>query len=271
MYVHERIAGAGRPCSMLLSLCVCMCICVYTTVARPCSMARVNVKPNHACSAMGWPHQSTHLVHIQGLACTGNQMMLSPDEEDLEQLIKGGPFELGLYADKLGSHMFGIDSVAQVCGAHFFTCSLALTLSFSFSPSCCSPLIWCHQIKTAFPNHPPGILSTGHASCASLLHCKVPGPSQLSFLAPLPPRPSADWHADLTLLHSHCVMLQTGTGFSPPPLPWQTISHLPQQQLMNSPVLQPLHQPHHQQQQHLGPEEPIHSSFHVHRVGHCDP
>lgn len=54
-------------------------------------------------------------------------MMLSPDEEDLEQLIKGGPFELGLYADKLGSHMFGIDSVAQVCGAHFFICSLALT------------------------------------------------------------------------------------------------------------------------------------------------
>ena len=44
----------------------------------------------------------------------GNQLMMSNDEEDLEQLIKGGPFELGLYADKLGSHIFGIDSVAQV-------------------------------------------------------------------------------------------------------------------------------------------------------------
>ena len=44
----------------------------------------------------------------------GNHMVLSSDEADLEQLIKGGPFELGLYADKLGSHMFGIDSATQV-------------------------------------------------------------------------------------------------------------------------------------------------------------
>ena len=45
--------------------------------------------------------------------------MMLPDEEDLEQLIKGGPFELGLYADRLGSHMFGIDSVAQVSTAWY--------------------------------------------------------------------------------------------------------------------------------------------------------
>lgn len=40
--------------------------------------------------------------------------MMPNDDGDLEHLIKGGPFELGLYADKLGSHMFGIDSAAQV-------------------------------------------------------------------------------------------------------------------------------------------------------------
>lgn len=40
--------------------------------------------------------------------------MMSNDDGDLEQLIKGGPFELGLYADKLGSHMFGIESGDQV-------------------------------------------------------------------------------------------------------------------------------------------------------------
>lgn len=50
--------------------------------------------------------------------------MISNDEEDLEQLIKGGPFELGLYADKLGSHIFGIESVAQVGAACPYTGSL---------------------------------------------------------------------------------------------------------------------------------------------------
>lgn len=62
-------------------------------------------------------------------------MMMSPDEEDLEQLIKGGPFELGLYADKLGSHMFGIDSVAQVCAAclpHAYSLLKFLTLTWPF-------------------------------------------------------------------------------------------------------------------------------------------
>ena len=49
-----------------------------------------------------------------GLCCAGSQLTMSSEEGDLEQLIKGGPFELGLYADKLGSHMFGIDSAAQV-------------------------------------------------------------------------------------------------------------------------------------------------------------
>ncbi|KAL3153087.1 hypothetical protein ABBQ38_012105 [Trebouxia sp. C0009 RCD-2024] len=56
-------------------------------------------------------HAPTSFDMCQGTE--GNQLMISNDEEDLEQLIKGGPFELGLYADKLGSHIFGIESVAQ--------------------------------------------------------------------------------------------------------------------------------------------------------------
>ena len=64
-------------------------------------------------------------------------MMMSADEEDLEQLIKGGPFELGLYADKLGSHMFGIDSVAQVCAAyltHAYPLLTPLTFALALPP-----------------------------------------------------------------------------------------------------------------------------------------
>lgn len=77
---------------------------------------------------------TTAVLHNLRSAHTGNQMMLSPDEEDLEQLIKGGPFELGLYADKLGSHMFGIDSVAQVCGVCLAHCLLIARLHISAFP-----------------------------------------------------------------------------------------------------------------------------------------
>ena len=43
-------------------------------------------------------------------------------DTDLEQLIKGGPFELSLAADRLGNDLFGINSGAQVCLA--LTCAL---------------------------------------------------------------------------------------------------------------------------------------------------
>jgi hypothetical protein len=35
-------------------------------------------------------------------------------DTELEQLIKGGPFELSLAADRLGNDLFGINSGAQV-------------------------------------------------------------------------------------------------------------------------------------------------------------
>ena len=35
-------------------------------------------------------------------------------DTDLEQLIKGGPFELSLAADRLGNNLFGINAGAQV-------------------------------------------------------------------------------------------------------------------------------------------------------------
>lgn len=71
-------------------------------------------------------------------------MMMSPDEEDLEQLIKGGPFELGLYADKLGSHMFGIDSVAQVCAG-------CLTLAYPLLDPLTRILALPHPLTPAVP------------------------------------------------------------------------------------------------------------------------
>lgn len=71
-------------------------------------------------------------MHLR-LPHAGNQLMISNDEEDLEQLIKGGPFELGLYADKLSSHMFGTESVAQVSGA----CSAHSWPSCSVCMLCC--------------------------------------------------------------------------------------------------------------------------------------
>ena len=98
--------------------------------------------------------------------------------------------------------------------------------------------------------------------------CPLPPPPP--HLPPLPP-PLCSLAQDLIpLSSSQFSALQTGTEFSPPPLPWQTASQQPQQQLMNSLVLQPLHQPHHQQQQQLDHEEPIHASFHIHRVGHYE-
>lgn len=86
-------------------------------------------------------------------------MMLSADEEDLEQLIKGGPFELGLYADKLGSHMFGIDSVAQVCrvclALSVFIAHLQTSPFPSYGHSCSSPIIRCHASINRFTTvHP---------------------------------------------------------------------------------------------------------------------
>lgn len=43
---------------------------------------------------------------------------------DLEQLIKGGPFELTMAANQLGSNLFGIHSATQVhqimARSHFF-------------------------------------------------------------------------------------------------------------------------------------------------------
>lgn len=46
---------------------------------------------------------------------TGDQLLLPHDmDTDLEQLIKGGPFELSLAADRLGNNLFGINAGAQV-------------------------------------------------------------------------------------------------------------------------------------------------------------
>ena len=45
----------------------------------------------------------------------GDQLLLPNEmDTDLEQLIKGGPFELSLAADRLGNDLFGINSGAQV-------------------------------------------------------------------------------------------------------------------------------------------------------------
>ncbi len=52
----------------------------------------------------------------------GDQLLIPSEmDTDLEQLIKGGPFELSLAADRLGNDLFGINSGAQV--------HLTLTLS----------------------------------------------------------------------------------------------------------------------------------------------
>lgn len=48
-------------------------------------------------------------------AAAGDQLMLPAEpDSDLEQLIRGGPFELSLAADKLGNNLFGIHTDAQV-------------------------------------------------------------------------------------------------------------------------------------------------------------
>lgn len=45
----------------------------------------------------------------------GDQLLIPNEmDTDLEQLIKGGPFELSLAADRLGNDLFGINSGAQV-------------------------------------------------------------------------------------------------------------------------------------------------------------
>ena len=41
-------------------------------------------------------------------------------QDDLEQLIRGGPFELSLAADRLGSNLFGIHSDPQVILDHMW-------------------------------------------------------------------------------------------------------------------------------------------------------
>lgn len=41
-------------------------------------------------------------------------MLPADPDSDLEQLIRGGPFELSLAADKLGNNLFGIHTDAQV-------------------------------------------------------------------------------------------------------------------------------------------------------------
>ena len=58
--------------------------------------------------------------------------LLVPSEmdPDFEQLIKGGPFELSLAADRLGNNLFGINSGAQVSVKSTCACcvvSLALS------------------------------------------------------------------------------------------------------------------------------------------------
>lgn len=53
-------------------------------------------------------------------------------QDDLEQLIRGGPFELSLAADRLGSNLFGIHSDPQVL---LPTCSLH-AVSFNLSLFC---------------------------------------------------------------------------------------------------------------------------------------
>lgn len=45
-------------------------------------------------------------------------MLPSDPDPDLEQLIRGGPFELSLAADRLGSNLFGIHTDAQVLAAN---------------------------------------------------------------------------------------------------------------------------------------------------------
>ncbi len=49
----------------------------------------------------------------------GDQLLIPSEmDTDLEQLIKGGPFELSLAADRLGNDLFGINSGAQVRLTH---------------------------------------------------------------------------------------------------------------------------------------------------------
>ena len=142
-------------------------------------------------------HSALPVFIRESLPYAGNQMMMSPDEEDLEQLIKGGPFELGLYADKLGSHMFGIDSVAQV-GVVWHTPIHCLPLT---PPTPTIPF-------TPQPLQPPRLTLTfalfkpPHTSCPFTVHVPFPDPltptpilAPYSFLTPptstlfLPPYP----------------------------------------------------------------------------------
>ena len=45
----------------------------------------------------------------------GEELLMSADpDSDLEHLIKGGPFELTMAANQLGSNLFGIHSANQV-------------------------------------------------------------------------------------------------------------------------------------------------------------
>lgn len=128
--------------------------------------------------------------------------MLSPDEEDLEQLIKGGPFELGLYADKLGSHIFGIDSVAQVCGAHYSCLDPlipVLTPSLLSSPprSCLDPL-WPIHVRPPYAVLNPDFWARFLQACCAV---KVYNPCYPADLHGLSPLFSAKQHAAPTLPH----------------------------------------------------------------------
>ena len=56
------------------------------------------------------------------LNAAGDQLTLPADpDSDLEHLIRGGPFELSLAADRLGNNLFGIQSDLQVNVAHIAT------------------------------------------------------------------------------------------------------------------------------------------------------
>ena len=79
----------------------------------------------HACTAAA---AQTSVAYCMTFAA-GEQLLVAGDpDSDLEQLIKGGPFELTLAANQLGSNLFGIHSAAQV--------QLGLSVSTLYSSSC---------------------------------------------------------------------------------------------------------------------------------------
>ncbi|KAL0027338.1 hypothetical protein WJX79_001664 [Trebouxia sp. C0005] len=64
-------------------------------------------------------HGTTNANYGMDRGVAGDQLLIPNEmDTDLEQLIKGGPFELSLAADRLGNDLFGINSGAQ-SGAAF--------------------------------------------------------------------------------------------------------------------------------------------------------